>query len=394
MNVPHRGSINTEDSTDSSTASTDVEIMTPTARESAIANIDIGDVLAHEAEEDDAEIPMAKAKTITFAEDDASSVDSDYSNEKKPPARKPEQVHSAMSFKYKPARQEDKAQDVTSSGSLRKRPPKLSDGKLGFVSKMYDMDNKGYLTEEERLMREMDVEDKGYLTKEQVYEIVTKKLEEEHDLKQYKMMGCWMTAFMVLLTICGFGTSYTSAILSKEMNADVQSGAVLVKNTGKVAGFDSIGDTLGFSELSDAEYAERKLTVLAEMQEDEFNEEHAHRKLASPRTEISILFDQGKCSEADLEKILIKCDAGNVVNIERTWKNPDGSKDKDYDTICGPDFTVVSKKGPRKKSKNNSLKMRTTTQQIVFKKGPRKGKKTGDDDGGDMVSFTCNKGWW
>jgi hypothetical protein len=380
--------------------------MSPTIAECSAANISIrglGDVLAHETDADDEElIPVAKAKTIAFADDDA-SVDSDYSGDQKPPARnEPEQVHSATSFKYKPVHHtQDKAQDhvaSSSSSSLRKRPPKLGEKKLGFVSQMYDMDQKGYLTEEELLMREMDVEGRGYLTKEQVYEIVKQKLDEEYDIKQYKMMSCWMMGFMVLLAICGFGTSYTSAILSKETNADVESGAVLVKNTGKVVGFDSIGDTLGFSELSDAEYTERKLTVLAEMAEDEFNEEHAHRKLASTRAATTILFDQGKCSEKDLEKIVVKCDAGNVVNIERTWKNADGTKDTDYDTICGPDFTVVSKKGPRKKSSGKSkntggIKVRTTMQQIVFKKGPRKGKNSGDDDG-DMVSFSCNKGWW
>lgn len=189
---------------------------------------------------------------------------------------------------------------------------------------MYDMDNKGYLNKEEQLMRKMDVENKGYLTKEQMYEIVTQKLNEEYGIKQYKMMVCWMMGFLVLLTVCGFGTSYISAVLSKETSADVKSGAVLVKNTGKVAGFGSIGDTLSFTELSDAEYTERKLTVLAEMREDEFNEEHAHRKLANTRSATTILFDQGKCSEKDLEKIVIKCDAGNMVNIERTWKNADG----------------------------------------------------------------------
>lgn len=70
-----------------------------------------------------------------------------------------------------------------------------------------------------------------------------------------------------------------------------------------------------------------------------------------------------------------------------------GSKDMNYDTICGPEFTIVAKKGPKKKNKNQSLKMKTSMQQIVFRKGPRKGKKSGYDEG-DMVSFTCNKGWW
>lgn len=343
---------------------------------------------------------MAKAKTISFADEDvddnnsiASSVDSDYSDQKKPAAAAAASAaassSSATSFKYKPSNNQDSEQ------GLRQRPaPKLStNNKLGHVSVMYDINNKGYLTEEERHMREMDIEGRGYLTKEQVYDIVKRKLDEEYDVAQYKKLTCWMIGFMVLLTLCGFGTSYTSAILSKEINVDDgESAAVLVKNTDRVIGFDTISDTLEFTELSDAEYTQRKLSVLEDLRQDGMAEEHSHRKLANKRSGYTVLFDQGKCSERDLESIIIRCDAGNTVNIERTWKNSDGSKDVDYDTICGPEYTVVKKAGPKKKKGGgrNKLKVRTGIQQVVFKKGPRKNR--GDD--GDVVSFVCEKGWW
>ena len=321
---------------------------------------------------------------VSFANDEVSdddTYDSDYSNEK-----------PAVEEDLSPSKQEDMAYDEkkpAASSSLRQRQSAFQNKALGHISKMYDLENKGYLTEEEQLMREMDVDNKGYLTKEQVYEIVRQKLEEEHDVKQYKMAAIWMMGFMVLLTLCGFGTSYTSAILSKEINADVESAAVLVKNTDTVIGFDGIGDTLNFSELSEVEYSERRERVLKEMNDEKFTEMHQHRRLANKKHGYTIVFDQGKVPERDLEKIVQRCDAGNVVNIQRTWKNPDGSYDKDFDTICGPAFTVVNKKGPKKKSKNKN-KLRTTMEQVVFRKGPR---KNADDDG-DTVSFVCEKGWW
>lgn len=124
-NIPPRGSISTEECTDSSTAFTDV------AAESAVAN--------HEEDAVKSEIPITK--DISFGDDDASSIDSDYSDSsdrKRPTGNAsfdPEQVHSATSFEYKlsatsfeykPIRKEDKdsqdvisykdSQDVTSSG--------------------------------------------------------------------------------------------------------------------------------------------------------------------------------------------------------------------------------------------------------------------------------------
>ena len=331
-------------------------------------------------------VPVATASKIRVSfnndNDDNSSVESDYSDKK--PAAVPDPVQ-ASTFKYKPS----------DTSGVRQRPAKLGDAKsLGFVSQMYDMGKKGYLTEEERHMREMDKENRGFLTKEQVYDIVKEKLDEEYDVKQYKRVACWMFGLMMLLTISGFGTSYASAVLAKEVSTDAESGAVLVKNTGAVIGFDGIGDTMEFTELNDAEYSERRERVLREMEEDEMDEMHMHRKLAGKKAGYLIVFDQGKVAEKDLMNILARCELGNVVNIQRSWTNTNGSKDKDYDTICGPDFTVVSKNAPRrKKGKNNASKLRTVTQQVVFKKGPRKGKKSNDDEV-QIVAFTCEKGWW
>jgi hypothetical protein len=397
------------DSDTSSSTNSSQLIMPPTASEiaaAAIAYPGLEQALSHDNEVNAQKaVPVASGTRVSFADkddDDVSSVDSDYSDEK-PAVQKvsflpsAEAISSATSFKYKPVSidktPESQDNDNPFAGNLRKRPPKLAQGGLGTVSMMYDLSNKGYLTEEEQFMREMDVENKGYLTKEQVYEIVKRKLEEEYDVKQYKRLTCWMLGFTLLLTLCGFGTSYTSAILSKEISADNDSGAVLVKNSDRVVGFDGIGDTLRFTELKDAEYTERRERVLREMKDPELAfSKHGHRRyLANSKSSITIVFDQGKVSEKDLEIILVKCNAGNVVNIERYWKNSDGSKDKDYDTICGPDFTVVNKQGPKKKSKNKG-NVRLAVQQIVFKKGPRKGQKGEEEEG--MVSFSCEKGWW
>ena len=386
MNPP--ASITTADSTDSSTASQDMENETPP--------------------ESSHEMRVSFKDDLIDNEDDfkrgesCDSFRSGYSEEimeDAKPVAKP-----ANTFKYKPVKatpvteeQVVPPQDYAAAAepfkeeptSMRQRKSAFQQKALGQISKMYDLENKGYLTAEEQLMREMDVENKGYLTKEQVYEIVRQKLEEEHDVKQYKMAAVWMMGFMVLLTLCGFGTSYTSAILSKELSADVDSGAVLVKNTDTVIGVDGIGDTLNFSELSDVEYSERRERVLQEMQDQDMMELHHHRRLANKRHGYTIIFDQGKVPERDLESIIERCEKGNVVNIQRTWKNRDGSVDRDFDTICGPEFTVMNKNGVKNKSRNKS-KVRMTREQVVFRKGPRK--NAGDD--GDTVSFVCEKGWW
>jgi hypothetical protein len=422
MNPPN--SITTAASTDSSTASSQDNIEVPTLQDSRSFHQNITGldrVLSFEnnqvmAEEEAAPTAAATAEHRVSFKDDASfhseesytrhlsketlesSCRSDYEEEVEQdqyvPVTMEPVAEPVRTFKYKPAKQhpDDVAvvpsydEKPATSSTTRQRKSTFQNKALGHVSKMYDLENKGYLTEEERLMREMDVDNRGYLTKEQVYEIVRQKLEEEHDVKQYKMASIWMLGFMVVLTIAGFGTSYTSAILSKEINADVESGAVLVKNTDTVIGFDAIGDTLEFSELTDVEYSERRERVLREMNDEDFMQEHQHRRLANKKHGYTIVFDQGKVPERDLEKILQRCDAGNVVNIQRTWKNPDGSIDKDFDTICGPDFTVVNKKGTKNK---NRKKVRTTMEQVLFRKGPRKNA----DDEGDVVSFVCEKGW-
>ena len=419
MNPPN--SITTAASTDSSTASSqDIEVPTLQDRRSFHQDIPgLDSVLSYE---NNNQVIMTNEETaaaageegeplrVSFKDDDSfhsdqdynrqqsketigSSVRSDYSDEvEHVPVTMEPVAEPVRTFKYKPAKQNVAVvpsydDETPASSTTRQRKSTFQNKALGHVSKMYDLENKGYLTEEERLMREMDVDNRGYLTKEQVYEIVRQKLEEEHGVKQYKMASIWMLGFMLVLTIAGFGTSYTSAILSKEINADVESGAVLVKNTDTVIGFDGIGDTLEFSELTDVEYTERRERVLREMNDEDFMQEHQHRRLANKKHGYTIVFDQGKVPERDLEKIVQRCDKGNVVNIQRTWKNPDGSIDKDFDTICGPDFTVVNKKGTKNKTRK---KVRTTMEQVLFRKGPRK--NAGDE--GDTVSFVCEKGWW
>lgn len=242
------------------------------------------------------------------------------------------------------------------------------------------------------MMRELDTDNKGHLSKEQVYEIVKEKMEDELDMKHYRRLMWWMMGLLAMLSVCGLGTSLASATLAKETNTDTETGAVIIKGTQDVVAYDSYGDTLEFGELDDAEYNQRKLQVLKEMEDDEYVEEHSHRRLANRIGGEVIIFDQGKISERDLEKIVIKCEKGHVVNIERSWRLADGTKDVDYDTICGPEFTVIAKKGPRKKKNNKKVNVRSTAlEQIVFKKvvakkGPRK------DQEEQLVSFSCNKG--
>ncbi|KAL3804870.1 hypothetical protein HJC23_006642 [Cyclotella cryptica] len=332
----------------------------------------------------------ANGQEVTTSDDDDTSVESGYSFDRKASeaslmARKPNferpQIPSASTFKYKPAFQKDSTQPRLRATAHPSRPL------LGLVSRMYDIDGDGVLNETEMAMRDMDIENKGHLTKEQVYQIVKEQLETKYEVTQYKKVTLALTAFMVLLALSNFGTSFTSAILTKEINADPESGAVLVKGTGETIGFDTIGTTFDFVSLSDEEYSERRNRVLQEMSQDKMHSDHMHRHLGKMNGNAKIAFDEGKVLERDLIKIVEKCDGSATVNIRRLWSNADGSADYDYDTLCGPGTTVTKKERAKRTKKKSNV--RTVTQQIVFKKGPRR--DTGGEE--EVVVFTCNKGW-
>ncbi|KAL7519242.1 hypothetical protein ACHAWX_004027 [Stephanocyclus meneghinianus] len=330
-------------------------------------------------------------QTETTSDDDDSSADSRYSDkftthETSLMARKKfsesPPTPSASSFKYRTAYKKELL------GESYFRPRRLTIRKLSDVSKAYDLDGDGVLNTTEQAMRDMDIENKGHLTKEQVYEIVKEQLETKYEVTQYKKVTLALTAFMVLLALSNFGTSFTSAILTKEVNADQESGAVLIKGTEETIGFDTIGTTFDFISLSDEEYVERKNRVLQEMSQDEMHPDHMHRHLGRTSGNAKIAFDQGKVLERDLLKIVERCDCSATLNIRRLWSNVDGSADYEYDTICGPDTTVIKKeRAKRTKKKKSSLK--SVTQQIVFKKGPRKDKNKEEE----VVVFNCDKGW-
>ncbi|KAL3804872.1 hypothetical protein HJC23_006644 [Cyclotella cryptica] len=334
----------------------------------------------------------ATAHDVTTHNHDDSSSDSECANNYKTSktylmatkkSSEQPQTPSASTFKYKPASKNE------SLGDSHFKQRHHANRKLSDISKAYDLDGDGVLNETEQAMRDMDIENKGHLTKEQVYQIVKEQLETKYEVTQYKKVTLALIAFMVLLALSNFGTSFTSAILTKEINADPESGAVLVKGTGEMIGFDSIGTTFDFVSLSDEEYSERRNRVLQEMYQDEEHPDHMHRHLGKMNGNAKIAFDQGKVLERDLIKIVEKCDGSATVNIRRLWSNADGSADYDYDTLCGPG-TTVTKKERAKRTKKKKSNLKTVTQQIVFKKGPRR--DTGGEE--EVVVFTCNKGWW
>jgi hypothetical protein len=347
-----------------------------------------------------AEVPVAQRisfgpnqyhsdRRVSDSAKDDDSIDSEYSHEEKPAGSYFKYKASTSDMKQrKPAAASSKEAHAAVPASALKTSSRLTK-----VSNMYDLDGDGILDETEQAMRDRDLSGRGFLTNQEIYKIVQEQLDQKDDVKMYKRMTIGLVGFVFLLALSNFGTSFATAMLSKETSTDATSAEVHFKGTNEIVGYDTAATTFEFTELSETEYQERRALVLSEMNEDMDHEDHRHRKLGNEKNACScsqIAFDQGKVREKDLIVMVDKCDGINTINVKRKWKNSDGSYDIDYDTLCGPGVTIVKKN--KKKDNKRKTKTRVVTQQIVFKKGPRKNMKK--EDKNLDVAFDCKQGWW
>ncbi|KAL7534935.1 hypothetical protein ACHAXR_007449 [Thalassiosira sp. AJA248-18] len=244
--------------------------------------------------------------------------------------------------------------------------------KLTEISKMYDLDGDGVLNAVEQAMRDRDRDGDGQLDNAEVYRIVQDQLQSQSDVKTYRKVALGLVCLVAILALSNFGTSWASAILSKDTVADSESGTIQSKETGEVMGYQGVGFTVELEELSDEEFEERRALVEAEMMEDPDHEDHIHRHLGKKNKKnkcqcSKIAFDHGKLREKDLQDLTRRCDGVNTVNVRRKWKNYDGAEDYDYDTICGPGTVVVRGRQKKKKNKKNN-KVRVVDKQVTFRR--------------------------
>ncbi|KAL7536124.1 hypothetical protein ACHAXR_006939 [Thalassiosira sp. AJA248-18] len=283
---------------------------------------------------------------------------------------------------------------------LRKSDTTVS---LGEVSKQYDLDGDGKLNEVEQAMRDRDRNNVGHLDNAEVYRIVEDQLRSQRDVKTYRKVAIGLVCLVAILALSNFGTSWASAILSKDTVADSESGTIQSKETGEVMGFQNAAFTFELDPLTDEEFAERRALVEAEMMEDPDHEDHQHRRLGENKNKI--VYDYGKIQQTDLEDLINRCDGVNTVSVKRTWwRDRDSFYASDDDTICGPGTTVVRKgrrknkktnkkknnkkklKARSKKSKARVLRERVIDETITFR-------KEGKDRRDKSLSFVCKRGY-
>jgi hypothetical protein len=263
----------------------------------------------------------------------------------------------------------DTASPIESPTYSSPPPPSTKKGKgkgskrenraLTMVSAQYDFEGKGYLDPVQQAMRDQDIDNSGNLDQHEVHKIIQNQLKNVRLTKKYRKVAAALVCLVGILALSNFGTSWATAILSKEMNTDAESGTIQSKETGEVMGFQDVAFTLEMDQLDDDEFEQRRLLVDAEMHEDIDHEDHQHRKLGKKNKKnkcncSKISYDHGKISEKDLLQLRRRCEGGNIVNVMTGWKDLNGSKkDFNYEQICGPG-TVVQRKGKKKKNKSGT----------------------------------------
>uniref|UniRef100_A0A7S2YF79 Uncharacterized protein n=1 Tax=Entomoneis paludosa TaxID=265537 RepID=A0A7S2YF79_9STRA len=102
--------------------------------------------------------------------------------------------------------------------------------RLSTVSAKYDIGDKGYLTEVEKSMRDMDESGRGHLTNEQVAGIKEETLALRN---ANKLLKKWIIAMVVLVIFFGISNvcvSIIAARMSKDTSVNAESGLLTVKD--------------------------------------------------------------------------------------------------------------------------------------------------------------------
>mmetsp|Transcript_44572 Transcript_44572/g.82670 ORF Transcript_44572/g.82670 Transcript_44572/m.82670 type:complete len:528 (-) Transcript_44572:291-1874(-) len=111
---------------------------------------------------------------------------------------------------------------------------------LSVVSKKYDLGNKGYLDENEKILRQYDTDNNGELDLREVYKIVEnvrrQQAELNHDRKKIhnlKVIIIALVCFTLVLTLAMLGVSFAAAKLAKDTTANARTSSLEVRATGE-----------------------------------------------------------------------------------------------------------------------------------------------------------------
>uniref|UniRef100_A0A7R9VQS0 EF-hand domain-containing protein n=1 Tax=Pseudictyota dubia TaxID=2749911 RepID=A0A7R9VQS0_9STRA len=115
-----------------------------------------------------------------------------------------------------------------------------SNGDLSVVAKHYDIGNKGYLDEHEKVLRKYDLDGNGHLDIREVYKVVeevrrqqTTLNEDRRKIHNLKAVIIGLVVFTLILTLAMLGVSFAAATLAKDTTANAKTGSLQVKSTGE-----------------------------------------------------------------------------------------------------------------------------------------------------------------
>jgi hypothetical protein len=219
---------------------------------------------------------------------------------------------------------------------------------------IYDVDGDGRLDAIEQVMMKYDKDGDGTFSNAEIYDIIQEQLRAERKARNMKRIIVGMGCFLTLLALSNLGTSFAAMFLSKELVADTEEGVMRLQGNGALASVQSAAETVDLIPLSDEEYTQRKLMVLADLEEDPHS--HPHRRLKNKKCKKGdlcdgdIMFDNGKMKEKDFRLIEEKCKMQKNVKIRRAKEF-----DRQADSICSSGTSVVVKQ--KKPDKNKGTRV-------------------------------------
>ena len=114
---------------------------------------------------------------------------------------------------------------------------------LSMVSRSYDIGDKGFLTDTEQSMREMDSDNVGHLTNSKVSAIVTETLALRDKTNRMKIWLGILGATVVVLGLSNLGTAFAAAWLAKDTTVNESTGQLMVKDSDTPVMVQSTGQT-------------------------------------------------------------------------------------------------------------------------------------------------------
>lgn len=122
---------------------------------------------------------------------------------------------------------------------------------LSAVSKKYDVDGDGKLSEAEQAMRNLDTEGRGYLTNDKVLSVFQEQLRMQKQLLLAKRLLILFSVLLVILAVANIAVAFIAARLAKDTTT--RNDVLIVKDTGGVVATNNHADVYGIQTSVDTE---------------------------------------------------------------------------------------------------------------------------------------------